>query len=100
MSKIETPRDLRKKLSRSTQSRNALKNKHRQTQYEIKKLNNCLSAMTASRNKWRLECKENKTLIKKLEKELSEVSQNRDELIAKVENIDSSNSKKNIKLIS
>jgi hypothetical protein len=81
----ETPRDLRKKLARSTASRDSQKEKLRIAQYEIKKNKNCLSAMTISRDKWRLECKEDKILIKNLEKELSDTVQNRNELLAKLE---------------
>jgi hypothetical protein len=81
----ETPRDLRKKLSRSTASRDSQKEKLRIAQYEIKKIKNCLSAMTISRDKWRLECKEDKILINNLEKELSGTVQNRNELLAKLE---------------
>jgi chromosome segregation ATPase len=80
----ETPRDLRKKLSRSTDSRNSLKDKHRESQYEVKNLKSCLAAMTTSRDKWRLECKENKVHVKDLEQELSSITQNRDDLIAKL----------------
>ncbi len=85
----ETPRDLRKKLKRSTDSRNSIKDKQRETQYEVKILNNCLSAMTQSRDKWRLECKEDKVLIKKLEQKLSDITENHNELIAKLESTDS-----------
>ncbi len=81
----ETPRDLRKKLARSTASRDSQKEKLRIAQYEIKKFKNCLSAMTISRDKWRGECNEDKILIKNLEKELSDTVQNRDELLAKLE---------------
>ena len=46
----ETPRDLRKKLSRATSSNKSLKDKHRETQYDVKKLKNCLSVMRSSRD--------------------------------------------------
>jgi septal ring factor EnvC (AmiA/AmiB activator) len=95
----ETPRDLRKKLSRSTTSRNILKKKRRETKYEIKKLKNCLSAMTASRDRWRSECKENKVLTIDLKRELSNVTQQCDELISKLKENDSLVSKKKTKLI-
>jgi hypothetical protein len=81
----ETPRDLRKKLTRSTASRDSQKEKLRIAQYEIKKIKNCLSAMTISRDKWRLESKADKIRIKNLENELSDTVQNRDELLAKLE---------------
>jgi chromosome segregation ATPase len=82
----ETPRDLRKKLTRSTVSRDLLQEKLRDAKYKIKKLKNCLSAMTDSREKWHFKYKENKLLTKNLENELSNVTQNRDELITKLEN--------------
>ncbi len=66
----ETPRDLIKKLKRSTTSRNLIKDKQRETQYEVKKLKNCLSAMITSRDKWRLECKKNKAYTKCLHDEV------------------------------
>lgn len=90
----ETPRDLRKKLKRSTDSRDTLKDKQRETQYEVKKLKSCLSAITVSRDKWRLECKESKILVKNLKQELSNITDNHIELIAKIENNDSSILKK------
>jgi hypothetical protein len=93
----ETPRDLRKKLTRSINSRDFQKEKQRDSQYEIKKLKNRLSAMTTSRDKWRLQSKENKILIKNLQQEFSNVAQCRDELIAKPETTDSLNLKKKMK---
>jgi chromosome segregation ATPase len=89
MPKSETPRDLRKKLSRSTASHNSIKSKLREAQYEVKKLKSCLSAMTVSRDKWRFEGKENKILVKNLKQDLSNVTQDRDNLIAKLENAES-----------
>lgn len=82
----ETPRDLRKKLSRVTSSHKSLKDKLREKQYELKKLKNCLSAMQASRDKWRLECKESELLTNNLRQELSNVTQDRDKIIAEIEN--------------
>jgi chromosome segregation ATPase len=93
----ETPRDLRKKLKRSTDSCNSIKDKQRETQYTVKILKNCLSAMTTSREKWRLKCEEDKVLIKKLEQKLSDITENHNELITKLECIDSSIIKKKMK---
>lgn len=76
----ETPRDLRKKLSRSNTSLNAVKDKYREKQYEQKKLNNCLSAMRTNRDKWRLRSKENEILIKNLRQELHTTTQELDAL--------------------
>jgi len=76
----ETPRDLRKKLSRATASHKALKNKYREKQYELKKLNNCLSAMQKSRDKWRLHSKEHEIFINNLKQELCNTSKERDNL--------------------
>lgn len=84
----ETPRDLRKKLKRSTDSRNALKDKQRETQYEVKKLKNCLNAMTTSRDKWRLQCKESNLLVKDLKEELFKVNENLRELASVTEEVD------------
>jgi hypothetical protein len=77
--KHETPRDLRKKLGRATASHKSLKDKCREKQYELKKLNNCLSAMQKSRDKWRLVSKEKDAFINDLKKELSIISKECDD---------------------
>jgi predicted RNase H-like nuclease (RuvC/YqgF family) len=95
----ETPRDLRKKLSRATASHKSLKDKYRQKQYELKKLNNCLSAMQTSRDKWRLHSKENKISVDKLKQELCNMTKERDEFKTQIANIELLDLKKTILLI-
>jgi len=90
----ETPRDLRKKLSRANASNKALKNKYREKQYELKKLNNCLSAMQKSRNNWRLHSKEHEIGIKNLKQELCGISKERDNLRSQIATIELLDKKK------
>lgn len=78
----ETPRDLRKKLSRAVVSHKALKDKQRENQYEHKILKNCLSSARANRDKWRLLYKESVMIVEKLQLELSTISQERDSLVS------------------
>jgi len=91
----ETPRDLRKKLSRSNASLNSVKDKYREKQYEQKKLNNCLSAMRANRDKWRLHSKENEILIKNLRQELHTTTQELDALKTQITTVQPLDPKKN-----
>lgn len=51
--------------------------------------------MTTSRDKWRLESKENKILVENLQQELSSITENRNELITKLESTDSLKKKRN-----
>lgn len=90
----ETPRDLRKKLSRAAVSHKSLKDKQREKQYDLKILKNKLSSVRANRDKWRLLCKDSETRAKKLELELNKTSQQRDNLLAKIQTADVSVSKK------
>jgi len=90
----ETPRDLRKKLSRAAVSHKALKNKYREKQYDLKKLNNCLSAMQNSRDKWRLHAKEQVILTNNLKQELCSVCKERDDLRTQVATIELLDQKK------
>lgn len=90
----ETPRDLRKKLARVSDSNQSIKNKYREKQYELKKLNNCLSAMERSRDKWRLHCNEKKALVKNLEKKLCDITEKYDDLKAQITTIESLDKKK------
>ncbi len=90
----ETPRDLRKKLGRATASHKTLKNKYREKQYELKKLNNCLSAMQKSRDKWRLHSKDREAFINNLEKKLCDISKERDNLITQLATIELLDQKK------
>jgi hypothetical protein len=76
----ETPRDLRKKLTRATSSHKALKDKLREKQYELKKLKNSLSAMQVSRDNWRLHSKENEVCIVNLKQEICNITKERDDL--------------------
>jgi SMC interacting uncharacterized protein involved in chromosome segregation len=90
----ETPRDLRKKLSRAAASHKALKNKYREKQYDLKKLNNCLSAMQNSRDKWRLHAKEQEIFTNNLKRELCSISKERDDLRTQVATIELLDQKK------
>lgn len=90
----ETPRDLRKKLSRANTSHKSLKDKYREKQYELKKLNNCLSAMQMSRDKWRLHSKENKTVVNNLKKKLCDITKKYDTLQTQIATIESLDKKK------
>ena len=90
----ETPRDLRKKLSRAATSLKSVKNKYREKQYELKKLNNCLSAMEVSRDRWRLQSKENQASVVKLEQELYDIAKERDELKTQIATIELQDQKK------
>jgi lipid II:glycine glycyltransferase (peptidoglycan interpeptide bridge formation enzyme) len=90
----ETPRDLRKKLVRATSSHKSLKDKHREKQYELKKINSCLSAMQASRDKWRLHSKESEKFVKDLKKELCDVTKEREDLLAQISVIELIDKKK------
>jgi hypothetical protein len=90
----ETPRDLRKKLSRAVASHKALKNKYREKQYDLKKLNNCLSAMQNSRDKWRLNAKEQELFTNNLKQELCSISKERDDFRTQVATIELLNQKK------
>jgi predicted RNase H-like nuclease (RuvC/YqgF family) len=84
----ETPRDLRKKLTRATASHKALKNKLREKQYELKKLKSSLSAMEVSRDNWRLHSKENEVSINYLKQEICNITKERDDLKTQVSTID------------
>lgn len=90
----ETPRDLRKKLSRAAVSHKSLKDKYREKQYELKKLKNNLSSVCVNRDKWRLLAKEADTLTKNLQLELNKISQERDSLANHIKAIDLLDSKK------
>ena len=90
----ETPRDLRKKISRAAASHKALKNKYREKQYDLKKLNNCLSAMQNSRDNWRRRAKEHEIFINNLKLELCCISKVRDDLRTHVATIELLDQKK------
>lgn len=90
----ETPRDLRKKLSRAAVSHKALRDKYRATQYELKKYKVSLSAARTNRNKWRLLAKEADALAIRLQIELNKISQERDSLATKIKEVDVLESKK------
>jgi len=90
----ETPRDLRKKLSRAAVSHKALKDKYRAKQYELKKYKFCLSVVRTNRDKWRLLAREADKRAMHLQIELNKISQERDSLATKIKVADSLDSKK------
>jgi len=90
----ETPRDLRKKLSRAAVSHKALKDKYRAKQYELKKYKFCLSVVRTNRDKWRLLAREADKRAMHLQIELNKISQERDNLATNIKAVDLDSKKK------
>jgi len=63
----ETSRDIRKKLRRAEKSRGSWRNKHKEKQYEIKKLKAKLTAVRENRDEWRCRIQDLEAKVEKLE---------------------------------
>lgn len=57
----DSPTDLRKKLKRAYDSRDEWRAKHRESQYELKKIKAMLNSARTNRDKWRAKCDEFQT---------------------------------------